>query len=104
MEFKLCSIAWFVLFFSIVGIILDYNIFGSTLLGFSLNIIFTVFFVMLANWACYKEGYNWIAWFLVIILGFGVLITIYIFKKKDTEPDIYQSIVDEKIFRQKYGL
>jgi membrane protease YdiL (CAAX protease family) len=104
MEIKLCSIAWFVLFFSIVGIILDYNIFGLTFLGFLLNIIFTVFFVMLANWSCYNQDYNWIAWLIVIISGFGLLGSIYIFKKKDTNPDIYQAILDEKIFREKYGL
>jgi hypothetical protein len=43
-------------FFSVVGIILDYYIFRSTLLGFLLNVIFAIFFVMLENWVCYKEG------------------------------------------------
>ena len=104
MKIKLCSIAWFVLFFSVVGIILDYYIFGSTLLGFLVNVIFAIFFVMLANWACYKEGYNWLAWFIVIIAGLGILIGIYMLKKKDTNQDIYQVLLEEKKFRDKYGL
>ena len=104
MEIKLCAIAWFVLFFSIVGIVLDYYIFGITFLGFLLNIIFTIFFVWIANWACYRQDYNWIAWFLVIISGVGVLASIYMFKKKDTDVDIYQDILEIKDFRKKYGL
>jgi len=104
MEIKLCAIAWFVLIFSIIGIILDYYIFKTTFLGFLLNVVSTILFVMLANWACYKQGYNWIAWLLVIFSGFGIIAAVYVIKKKDNNPDIYQSIVDEKKFRQKYGL
>jgi len=104
MGFKLCSIAWFVLLFSIVGIILDYYTFGTTLLGFLLNVIITIFFVTITNWACYKEGYNWLAWFIVVIAGLGILTGFYIVKRKDTNPDIYQALLEEKMFRDKYGL
>ena len=103
MELKICSIAWFVFFFSIVGIILDYYIFGTTFSGFLLNVISTIFLVWLANWSCYKQGYNWIAWLLVIISGFGIIGMVYIIKKKDNNPDIYQTIVDEKNLRKEYG-
>jgi hypothetical protein len=104
MDLKICSIAWFVLFFSIIGIIIDYYIFGTSLIGFLLNVIITIFFVWLANWACYKQGYNWIAWFIVIFFGFSFMGMIYIYKKKDTNLDIQQAIIEEKKIREKYKL
>jgi len=84
--------------------ILDYYIFGTRLLGFLLNVILTIFFVWLANWACYKEGYNWIAWLIVIISGLGIVALVYIIKKKNKDEEIYKTIIEEKKFRQRYGL
>jgi hypothetical protein len=75
---KLCSIAWFVLFFSIVGIIVDYSLFGTTSLGILSNVIFTGLFVWWANWACFKQGYNWMAWLIVLFIVPEIII-IFIF-------------------------
>jgi len=101
---KLCSIAWFVLFFSIVGIIVDYSLFGTTSLGILSNVIFTGLFVWWANWACFKQGYNWMAWLIVLFVGFSTMGVIFIYKYRNTDSIVHQAINEEKEFRKKYGL
>ncbi len=102
---KLCSIAWFVLFFSILGIITDMYLFGiPSLFGISINVTMSLFFIWLANWACFKQGYNWVAWTIVIFSAIGIAITFYIIKNKSSNSDILLEIEKQKKDRKKYGL
>ena len=101
---KLCSIAWFVLAFSIIGIALDIYLFGTKLLGFLLNLAVAGLFVWLANWGCYKQGYNWVAWLIVIFVALSLAGSIYIVKNKNTNVDVNQAIEEERQLRDKLGM
>ena len=82
---ELCIIARFVLIFSVIGIILEmYIMSGTTIVIFILNVITTVIAVSVANWACFKEGYNWIAWIVVIISIFSLAFLIHLAKNKNS--------------------
>lgn len=103
-SFNLCSIAWFVLIFSIIGIILDIYLFGTKLLGFLLNIAITGLFVWLANWGCHKQGFNWIAWVVVIFIALSLAGSIYIVKNQYTDLDINRAIEEERQMRDQLGI
>ena len=83
---ELCIIARFVLIFSVIGIILEmYIMNGTTIVNFILNVITAVIAVSVANWACFKEGYNWIAWIVVIISIVGLASIIHLAKNKNSQ-------------------
>ena len=96
---ELCSIAKFVLIFSIGVVLSDIYLFGFEFFSILVDILFSVFFVWLANWACFSEGYNWIAWVVVIINFFSFVTLLYIIKYKNTE-DIKRLIEEEKANRK----
>jgi hypothetical protein len=101
---RLCSIAKAVLILSILGIGLDIYVFGTTLLGFLLNIIFTILFVSIANWGCYSKGYNWLAWFIAILSAISVISILLLIKYRYTRIEISKAIEDEKDVRHHLGI
>ena len=104
LKLRLCSIAKAVLFLSILGIALDIYIFGTTLLGFSLNVIFTILFVSIANWGCFNKGYNWIAWIIAILSAVSVISILLLIKYRYTVFEINKAVEDEKILRHDLGI
>jgi hypothetical protein len=97
---ELCAIARFVLLISILGVIGDIYLFGVSFLSLVVNVLGSVFLIWLTNWACFSEGYNWLAWLIVIVLFFSLISLIYIIKNKDKE-DIKKMIEEEKKDRDK---
>ena len=65
-----------------------------------MNIIFTVIIVFITNWSCYKVGYNWIAWVIVIINLLALFSFIYLIKNKNSEIE-KELIKEEKKNRNK---
>jgi hypothetical protein len=101
---RLCSIAKAVLLLSILGMGLDIYVFGTTLLGFSLNIIFTILFVSIANWGCFNKGYNWVAWFIAVLSAVSVIGMVLIIKYRYKIFEISKAVEDEKELRQNLGI
>lgn len=81
---ELCAIARAVLLFSVIGIFCDLYLFGVSAFTLVVNVLTTCFLVWLSNWACFTEGYNWVAWLIVIILFFSLTSLVYIIKNKNT--------------------
>jgi hypothetical protein len=101
---RLCSIAKAVLLLSILGMGLDIYVFGTTLLGFSLNIIFTILFVSIANWGCFNKGYNWIAWTIAILSAISVISMLLLIKYRYKVFEISKAVEDEKDLRHHLGI
>ena len=101
---RLCSIAKAVLLLSILGMGLDIYVFGTTLLGFSLNVIFTILFVSIANWGCFNKGYNWVAWFIAVLSAVSVIGMVLIIKYRYKIFEISKAVEDEKNLRQHLGI
>ena len=101
---RLCSIAKAVLLLSILGIGLDIYVFGTTLLGFSLNVIFTILFVSIANWGCFNKGYNWLAWVIAILSAISVIGMLLLIKYRYTSFEISKAVEDEKVLRDHLGI
>ena len=90
----ICRIAKVVLIISVIGIICDIYLFGFYISTFLINIIFTIIIVFITNWSCYKLGYNWVAWLIVIINLLGLISIIYLIKNKNTE--IEKKLIEEE--------
>ena len=101
---RLCSIAKAVLLLSILGMGLDIYVFGTTFLGFSLNIIFTILFVSIANWGCFNKGYNWLAWAIAILSAISVIGILLIIKYRYTSVEISKAVEEEKDLRHHLGI
>ena len=101
---RLCSIAKAVLLLSILGMGLDIYVFGTTILGFSLNIIFTILFVSISNWGCFNKGYNWVAWFIAVLSAVSVISMLLIIKYRYKIFEISKAVEDEKNLRQHLGI
>ena len=97
---ELCAIARFVLLFSVIGVIGDIYLFGVSFLSLVINVLVSVFLIWLTNWACFSEGYNWLAWLIVIVLFFSLISLIYIIKNKDKEEQ-KKFIEEERKKREK---
>jgi hypothetical protein len=104
LSLRLCSIAKAVLLLSILGIGLDIYVFGTTLLGFSLNVIFTILFVSIANWGCFNKGYNWLAWVIAILSAISVIGMLLLIKYRYTNFEISKAVEDEKVLRDHLGI
>ena len=91
---ELCAIARFVLLFSVIGIFCDIYLFGVSFFTLVVNVLTSVFLIWLANWACFTEGYNWVAWVIVIILFFSLISLIYIIKNKNKEEE--KKLIEEE--------
>jgi phosphotransferase system glucose/maltose/N-acetylglucosamine-specific IIC component len=91
---ELCAIARAVLLFSVIGTFCDIYLFGISFLSLVSNILVAVFLVWLANWSCFTEGYNWVAWIIVIVLFFSLTSLIYIIKNKNKEEE--KKIIEEE--------
>lgn len=92
---ELCAIARVVLLISILGIITDSYLFGISFLSLVANVLMTVLIVWITNWSCYSEGYNWIAWVIVIINVFAFISLMYVIKYKNSE-EVKKLIEEEK--------
>jgi hypothetical protein len=90
----ICPLATAVLIISIIGVICDIYIFGFYISSILVNIIFTIIAVLITNWSCYKVGYNWIAWVIVIINALGLITIIYLIKNKNSE--IEKHLIEEE--------
>lgn len=91
----ICPLATAVLVISFLGVICDIYIFGFYISSILMNIIFTVIIVFITNWSCYKVGYNWIAWVIVIINLLALFSFIYLIKNKNS--DIEKKLIEEEI-------
>jgi len=90
----ICPLAKAVLIISIIGVICDIYIFGFYISSILLNIIFSIIAVFITNWSCYKVGYNWIAWVIVIIHFLGLIAIIYLIK--NINSDIEKKLIEEE--------
>jgi len=82
---NICRPATIVLGISILGIIFDIYLLGFNVIEFFKNIIFTAIIVFITNWRCYKVGYTWISWLIVIINLLLLFSVVYLIKNKNTE-------------------
>jgi hypothetical protein len=96
----ICPLATAVLVISIISVICDIYIFGFYISSILMNIIFSIIAVFITNWSCYKVGYNWIAWVIVIIHFLGLIAIIYLIKNKNSEIE-KELIKEEKKNRNK---
>jgi hypothetical protein len=94
---EVCSLAKAVFLLSIIGISLDIYLAGFSIMSFLTNVIVTFLFIWLTNWSCYKEGYNWIAWIVVIFTFISLMATLFVIKNQDNEE--IKKVIDEE--RQK---
>lgn len=100
----LCPIAWFVLVFSIIVIMLDIYLFGTKVYGFILHVAVFGLLVWLANWGCYKQGFNWVAWIVVIFVSITLAGSVYIVKNQYTDLDVNQALEEERHIRDHLGM
>jgi len=91
---NICRPATIVLIISILGTILDIYLFGFLISEFLKNIIFTAVIVFITNWSCYKLGYSWISWLIVIINLVLLFSFIYLIKNKNT--GIGKNVIEEE--------
>jgi hypothetical protein len=91
---NICQPATILLVISILGIIFDSYLFGFNIFEFIKNILFTIIIVFIANWSCYKVGYGWISWLIVIISLLALFSLIYFIKNKNSENVKY--IIEEE--------
>jgi hypothetical protein len=91
---NICRPATIVLGISILGIIFDIYLFGFYVIEFLKNIIFAALIVIITNWTCYKLGYSWIAWLIVIINLLLLLFQLYLIKNKNT--GFGKTVIDEE--------
>jgi hypothetical protein len=91
---NICRPATIVLIISILGIILDIYLFGFLISEFLKNIIFTAVIVFITNWSCYKLGYSWISWLIVIVNLVLLFSLVYLIKNKNT--GIGKNVIEEE--------
>jgi hypothetical protein len=103
-QLRLCSIAKAVLILSILGVTLDIYVFGTTILGFLLNVIFTILFVSIANWGCFNKGYHWLSWTIAILSTISVISMLLLIKYRFTSFEISKAIEDETELRHHLGI
>ena len=89
----LCIQTWIVIFISLLGILLDYEIIGFTPTLFFANILFSLFLVALVQWFCYKNGVA-ISWLVTIIFVAMYFLSVYLWRTKN--PVFLQIIEEEK--------
>jgi len=97
---ELCVIARAVLLFCVIGIFCDLYLFGVSFLTLVVNVLTSAFLIWLSNWACFTEGYNWVAWIIVIVLFFSLTSLVYIIKNKN-KTDEKKLIEEERKKREK---
>ena len=98
----LCALAITVLLLSMVGILMDIYLFGSSILALIINVLVTCLFVGITNWSCYNQTYNWLAWIIVIVSLFSVMATAYFVKNRKKES-VKKILEQERKDRAEYG-
>jgi hypothetical protein len=99
---ELCVLTKLVIFLSVIAIVLDILLIEITLKGAALNllvnVLFTCLLAFITNWACYSQGYYWIAWVIVILTLIPVLVMPYIMKDINS-PEVQQLLKEERELR-----
>jgi hypothetical protein len=98
----LCVLTKLVIFLSVIAIVLDILLIEITLKGAALNllvnVLFTCLLAFITNWACYSQGYYWIAW---VIVGFTILpiLVIPTLMANRDDPEVKEIIQEERELR-----
>jgi hypothetical protein len=99
---ELCILTKLVILLSGIAIVLDILLIEITLKGAALNllvnVIFTVILAFITNWACFSQGYYWIAW---VIVGFTILpiLVIPTLMANRDDPEVKELIEEEREIR-----
>jgi hypothetical protein len=71
-----CKLTLVVIILGAVMIVFDTYVFGG-----GLNLIASAFYVVIVaiitNYACYSKNYRWIAWILLVIQIFTIIVMVY---------------------------
>ena len=97
---KLCSIAWYVLIFSSLSMLIDILLIGSDAFRFIINLLSVVLFVYITNWACNSQCCIWLAWIIVVLTTLNLLMLFFAATNKNN-PVIKQAISEEKATMKK---
>jgi hypothetical protein len=100
---ELCILTKLVILLSGIAIVLDILLIEITLKGAALNllvnVLFTCLLAFITNWACYSQGYYWIAW---VIVGFTILPILVIpsLRANRDDPEVKELIEEERELRE----
>lgn len=97
---ELCFSAQIVILLSIIGISLDIYLAGMSFVSFFIDILVSAIFVFMVNWACFREGYTWLIFLILIINMIGIITIAYLIKNKNKE-DVSKFIQEERKKRGK---
>lgn len=103
-KLQLCPIAKVVILLLLISIALDIYVFGTTVLGFSLHIVFGVLYTSIANWGCYNKGYKWVSWMVALLSLIGIITILFLIKYRYTIFEINKLVEDEKSLRYSLGI
>ena len=99
---ELCVLTKLVIFLSVIAVVLDILLIEITLKGAILNllanVIVTFIFALITNWACYSQGYYWIAWVIVVLTLIPVLVMPYLMANIN-DPEVKELIEEERELR-----
>ena len=84
---EVCNLAKAVFLLSVIIGSLDTYIFGFSTFTMLMNILFTVFLVVITNWSCYNQTNNWVAWVIVIFSVLSLATLLYLVLSKKDEFD-----------------
>ena len=100
---ELCILTKLVILLSVITIVLDILLIEITLKGAALNllvnVIFTCILAFITNWACYSQGYYWIAWVIVGFTVLPILVMPYLMANPN-DPEVKQLIKEERELRE----
>ena len=74
---ELCNQAKIAVLICIISTMFDISLIGFNLGVFAFDVLVSIFFVLFINWLCFKDGYNFITWTIIIIAGTTTLYGIY---------------------------
>lgn len=100
---ELCFSSQVVILLSIIGISLDIYLAGFSAFSLFIDLLVTFLLVLIVNWACFREGFNWVAWLIVIFNIFAIinLFIFVLFAKTMTNNEEAKQIIAEE--RKKRG-
>lgn len=74
---ELCNQAKIALLICIISTMFDMSLIGLNLGVFAYDVLVSIFFVLFVNWLCFKDGYNFITWTIIVIAAITVFYGIY---------------------------
>ena len=100
---ELCVLTKLVILLSAIAIVLDILLIEITLKGAALNllvnVLFTCLLAFITNWACYSQGYYWIAWVIVALTVLPILVIPSLMANLN-DPEVKQLIQEERELRE----